>query len=77
MNIQMNYWFVDQANLSKCFGPLADWFNSIRQVRKDETKAAFNTRGWTTHAENGIFGGSTWKWSKGDAARAYGGSHRP
>jgi alpha-L-fucosidase 2 len=68
VNIQMNYWFVDQANLSECFGPLAEWFNSIRGVRKDETKAAFNTRGWITHAENGIFGGSTWKWSKGDAA---------
>ena len=68
VNIQMNYWHVDQANLSECFGPLAEWFNSIRQVRADETKAAFNTRGWITHAENGIFGGSTWKWSKGDAA---------
>ncbi len=68
VNIQMNYWFVDQANLSECFGPLAEWFNSIRQVRADETKAAFDTRGWITHAENGIFGGSTWKWSKGDAA---------
>jgi alpha-L-fucosidase 2 len=37
-------------------------------VRKDETKKTFNTRGWITHAENGVFGGSTWKWSKGDAA---------
>ena len=45
VNIQMNYWFVDQANLSECFGPLAEWFNSIREVRKEETKAAFNTRG--------------------------------
>jgi len=68
VNIQMNYWFVDAANLPECFEPLAEWFYSIRGVRRDETKAAFNTRGWITHAENGIFGGSTWKWSKGDAA---------
>lgn len=68
VNIQMNYWFVDQANLSPCFSPLPEWINSIRNVRKEETKAEFNTRGWLTHAENGIFGGSTWKWSKGDAA---------
>ncbi len=68
VNIQMNYWFVDAANLSDCFEPLAEWFYSIRGVRRDETKQAFNTRGWITHAENGIFGGSTWKWSKGDAA---------
>ena len=68
VNIQMNYWFVDVANLSPCFEPLAEWVNSIRDVRKKETKAAFGTRGWLTHAENGIFGGSTYKWSKGDSA---------
>jgi alpha-L-fucosidase 2 len=68
VNIQMNYWFTDHANLSECFLPLAEWVHSIREVRKDETKATFNTRGWISHAENGVFGGSTWKWSKGDAA---------
>ena len=68
VNIQMNYWFVDVANLSPCFEPLAEWVNSIRDVRKQETKQAFGTRGWLTHAENGIFGGSTYKWSKGDSA---------
>lgn len=68
VNVQMNYWFVDNANLSECFEPLAEWVNSIREVRKAETKAVFNTRGWISHAENGVFGGSTWKWSKGDAA---------
>jgi len=68
VNIQMNYWFVDAVNLSECFGPLAEWVNSIRDVRKEETKRTFKTRGWINHAENGAFGGSTWKWSKGDAA---------
>ena len=68
VNIQMNYWFVDAANLSECFVPLAEWLYSIRGVRRDETKKTFQTRGWISHAENGIFGGSTWKWSKGDAA---------
>jgi len=68
VNVQMNYWFVDAANLPECFQPLAEWFYSIRSVRRDETKATFKTRGWITHAENGVFGGSTWKWSKGDAA---------
>ena len=68
VNVQMNYWFVDAANLAECFEPLAEWVWSIRGVRRDETAAAFGTRGWITHAENGIFGGSTWKWSKGDAA---------
>jgi alpha-L-fucosidase 2 len=68
VNVEMNYWFVGPANLAECFGPLAEWVYSIRGVRRDETRAAFGTRGWICHAENGIFGGSTWKWSKGDAA---------
>jgi len=68
VNVEMNYWFVDPANLAECFEPLAEWVYSIRGVHRDETSAAFGTRGWICHAENGIFGGSTWKWSKGDAA---------
>ncbi len=68
VNVQMNYWFTGPANLGECLLPLADWVYSIRGVRHDETKAKFGTRGWISHAENGIFGGSTWKWSKGDAA---------
>ncbi len=68
VNVQMNYWFTGPANLPACVSPLADWVYSIRDVRREETRKAFGTRGWITHAENGIFGGSTWKWSKGDAA---------
>jgi len=68
VNLEMNYWFVDAANISECFEPFAEWLNSIREVRKDETKKQFDKRGWICHAENGVFGGSTWKWSKGDAA---------
>ncbi len=68
VNVQMNYWFVDQANLPECFLPFAEWLYSIRDVRRDETKKAFNVRGWTMHAENGVFGGSTWKWVNPTAA---------
>lgn len=68
VNVEMNYWFVDPCNMAECFLPLAEWVNSIREVRREETHAAFGTRGWITHAENGIFGGSTFRWSKGDAA---------
>ena len=68
VNVQMNYWFVDHANLSECFEPYADWLYSIRDVRREKTKAAFGARGWTMRAENGVFGGSTWKWIKPTAA---------
>jgi alpha-L-fucosidase 2 len=68
VNVQMNYWMVDQANVSECFQPYADWLWSIRGVRADETKRAFHSRGWTMHAENGIFGGSTWEWVESGSA---------
>jgi alpha-L-fucosidase 2 len=68
VNIEMNYWLVDQSNLSDCFLPLANWLKSIHEVRKAETFKTFKKRGWLTHGENGAFGGSTWKWSKGDSA---------
>jgi len=68
VNVEMNYWFVDQANLSECFQPLAEWVNSIREVRREATHKEFNVRGWATRSENGIFGGATYKWVPGDAS---------
>jgi alpha-L-fucosidase 2 len=68
INVQMNYWPADVANLSDCFEPYARWLSSIREVRKAETAKAFGTRGWTMHAENGIFGGSTWQWIESGSA---------
>lgn len=69
INVQMNYWFVDAANLSECFRPLAEWIDSIREVRKEETRRVLGAkRGWLMRSENGIFGGSTWHIQKGDSA---------
>ena len=68
INLQMNYWFVDAANLGECFQPFSDWLNSIVEVRREDTKRSFNVRGWATRWENGIFGGATARWSTGDAA---------
>jgi alpha-L-fucosidase 2 len=68
VNTQMNYWFADPANLSECFMPLAEWIFSIREVRRDVTFNDLGKPGWALRAENGLFGGSTWMWSKGDAS---------
>mgnify|MGYP000716509614 CR=1 FL=1 len=69
VNVQMNYWFVDAANLSECFLPLAEWIDSIREVRKEETRKVLKVnRGWLMRSENNIFGGSTWHFQKGDSA---------
>ncbi len=68
VNVQMNYWFVDQANLSECFEPLAEWLHSIRAVRTEATFKKYGVRGWATRSENGIFGGASYKWVPGDAS---------
>lgn len=68
VNIQMNYWPVDVANLSECFVPFIDWVESIRAVRTAATKKAFNKRGWLMRGESGLFGGSTWDWIPGTSA---------
>ena len=69
INVQMNYWFTDQANISECFTPLAEWVDSIREVRKEETRKVLGVkRGWLMRSENNIFGGSTYFFQKGDSA---------
>lgn len=69
INIQMNYWFTQASNLADCFEPFAGWVDSIREVRKEETRKVLGVkRGWLMRSENGIFGGSTWHIQKGDSA---------
>ncbi len=69
INFQMNYWFTPASNLAECFLPAAEWIDSIREVRKEETRKVLGVnRGWLMRSENGIFGGSTWHFQKGDSA---------
>jgi len=69
INLQMNYWFTAPANLAECFVPVAEWVDSIREVRKEETRKVLKVkRGWLMRSENGIFGGSTYHFQKGDSA---------
>lgn len=69
INLQMNYWLTGPSNLNECFIPLAEWIDSIREVRKEETRKVLGVdKGWLMRSENGIFGGSTWHFQKGDSA---------
>lgn len=68
VNLEMNYWLADVANLGECFQPFADWIHSIRAVRIEATKKAFGVRGWLLRGESGLFGGSTWNWTPGTSA---------
>lgn len=68
VNLQMNYWFVDAANLPGCFSPVAEWLRSHIPVRREATKRDQGIRGFSLYWENGIFGGSSAKRAPGDAA---------
>jgi alpha-L-fucosidase 2 len=68
INVEMNYWLPDVANLTECFEPYARWIDSIRAVRTEATRKAFGKRGWLMRGESGLFGGSTWEWVPGASA---------
>ncbi len=69
VNIQMNYWFVDAANLSECFSPLTEWLEGIQPIRREETAHKYpGVRGWAFKAGTDIYGHSKWVWMKGAAA---------
>jgi hypothetical protein len=56
VNLEMNYWLADVANLGECFQPFADWIHSIRAVRTEATKTTpfFPACGPVTGSFNGL-----------------------
>jgi alpha-L-fucosidase 2 len=75
INIEMNYWPAEVANLPECHLPLFDYINSLRGVRTEATRNYYlnqvdpakverkPVRGWTVQTENNIFGGGSFKWN--------------
>jgi alpha-L-fucosidase 2 len=64
INIQMNYWLAEPANLSECAIPYLDHINAIRDVRKTNTKKEYpGVRGWTLRTESNPFGGESYTWN--------------
>lgn len=64
INIQMNYWPAEPVNLSECDIPYLDYINSMREVKKQNTRKEYpGTRGWTVRTENNIYGGESFIWN--------------
>jgi alpha-L-fucosidase 2 len=67
INIQMNYWPAEPANLAESHRVLLDYVTSqipvYRERTREEPLFATAKRGWTVRTENGVFGGGTWKWN--------------
>ena len=64
INIQMNYWPAEPANLAECHKPLIDYVTSIREVSEENTQQHYGkVRGWTVQTMNNACGISFWKWN--------------
>lgn len=64
INIQMNYWLAEPANLPECHLPFFDLVMAMREPSRNATRAAFgNVRGWTARTSHNIFGGHGWQWN--------------
>ncbi len=71
INVQMNYWLAEPANLAECHLPLFDLIDSQLPLWRKATQAAdeFKTdsrpvRGWALRTSHNIFGGLGWQWDK-------------
>ena len=62
INVEMNYWFVEPANLAECAIPLFDYIESQIPYWRKKSKTVFGdkVRGWTVEYMNNIFGGGTY-----------------
>jgi alpha-L-fucosidase 2 len=65
INLQMNYWLAEPANLSECAMPLIDWTVAMIPGSRAATVKAFGekTPGWTMRTSVNIFGGNGWDWN--------------
>ena len=64
INIQMNYWGADSANLSECFTPFSDWMLKTMPVAEAGTRAAFpGSKGYAYRTSANAVGGGGWRWN--------------
>lgn len=49
INLQMNYWPAETANLSECHEPLFDYMEALARSGSETAKHHYNARGWVVH----------------------------
>ncbi|HIJ64323.1 MAG TPA: glycoside hydrolase family 95 protein [Candidatus Hydrogenedentes bacterium] len=59
INLQMNYWPAETANLAECHGPLIDYVASLVTSGERTATAHYGARGWVVHHLSDIFGFTT------------------
>jgi alpha-L-fucosidase 2 len=74
INIQMNYWPAEPANLSECHLRLFDMIMALRPAYRKATAVQFPPpegrpmRGWTVRTESNPFGNMSYVWNMGGSA---------
>ncbi|MCU0914316.1 MAG: glycoside hydrolase family 95 protein [Planctomycetes bacterium] len=73
INIQMNYWPAEPANLSECHLPLFRLVTALREPFSKVTAEAFPlsgrpSRGWTVRTSHNPFGNMSYIWNMGGNA---------
>jgi alpha-L-fucosidase 2 len=65
INVQMNYWPAESANLAECHRPLFDLLTASLPPFRKATKLAYGDtiRGFTIRTSHNPFGGMGWKWN--------------
>lgn len=65
INVQMNYWLAEPANLSECHAPLFRLLDETLPACRAATRAAFGSDvpGFTYRTSHNIFGGQGWEWN--------------
>lgn len=66
INIQMNYWPAEVANLAECHEPFLNYIFNGALLQESWRKMAreLNCRGWAIKTQNNIFGYSDWNWNR-------------
>jgi alpha-L-fucosidase 2 len=70
INLQMNYWPAESANLAECHTPLFDLLLASREPFRAATRKGFGeqAQGFLIRTSHNPFGGMGWKWNLPAAA---------
>ena len=64
INVQMNYWLAEPANLGECHRPLFDLFTAGIPVHREATRIRFGeVPGFTFQTVYNVFCGTGWEWN--------------
>lgn len=65
INVQMNYWGAETADLGDCHEALIGFVQAQAEPMRQATRREFgaSTPGWTARTQQGPFGNTAWEWN--------------